>query len=91
MPLRYASYEEKFNPQRYAFTTIPCPKCGKQEVIEVQAPDLYKYNQGAFMQDAFPYLTPSQRERLMTGICGPCFDKLFPPEEEEEDADDPAL
>ena len=87
MGLRNAGYEEKFNPQRYAFTTVPCPKCGKQEVIEVMAPDLYKFNQGASLQVAFPYLTPGQRERFLSGICDPCFDKLFAefPEEEEDE------
>jgi hypothetical protein len=32
---------------------------------------------GAFVQDAFPMLTPPERERLVTGICGPCWEALF--------------
>lgn len=86
MTLRYSRYQEKFDggEQLYVFTTIPCPQCKASDEIEVKGRDLYRYNQGAFIQDAFPYLSPADRERLMSGYCGPCFDVLFSDEESEE-------
>lgn len=39
---------------------------------------------GTPIQDAMPELTPSQREFLMTGYTQEDWDKMFPPDEEEE-------
>jgi hypothetical protein len=33
------------------------------------------------VQDAFPHLTPGQRELFVTQICDICFDKMMPQEE----------
>ena len=43
------------------------------------------------IQDAFPNLTPDEREFLMTGIIQEEWDTLFPPEDEEGDDDAPAF
>ena len=40
------------------------------------------YAAGAYIQDAFPFLTPEQREFLMTGITPGQWDELFAEEEE---------
>ena len=82
--MRYAGYRETFENEvhEYHLTTIPCPRCGKQTEITVKGPDLFEYNQGAFIQDAFPYLSAADRERLMSGYCGPCFDSLFAGEDD---------
>lgn len=34
-------------------------------------------------QVAFPYLTAGERELLISETCDDCFQKLFPPEEED--------
>jgi hypothetical protein len=36
-----------------------------------------------FIQNALPELTPGQREQMLSGSHEACFDKAFPPEEEE--------
>jgi hypothetical protein len=61
-----------------------CPVCKKTEHIYVNQTDFVAWQEGKFAQDAFPYLTPAQREQLISGTCAPCWDKLFPPEEDEE-------
>ena len=38
---------------------------------------LFKYNQGAMIQDAFPFLTPDEREFMMTGLTPEQWDKMF--------------
>ena len=32
---------------------------------------------GPYIQDAMPYLTADEREVLISGTCGGCFDKMF--------------
>lgn len=78
--MKYASYKETCNDEggehKYVFTSVPCPMCSSQEEIAVGGEDLFWYNQGKLMQEAFPYLTANQRERLMSGMCGKCYDNL---------------
>ena len=53
-----------------------CPSCGKTQIISVDLQDLQMWQCGAaLIQDAMPYLTPSEREMLMTGLCDDCFPK----------------
>lgn len=40
------------------------------------------FEAGALIQEAFPALTPDQREFILTGITAEEWDELFPPEEE---------
>jgi hypothetical protein len=88
--MRYASYRETYDASaedpkqvhQYHFQSIVCPvkgpNCTPTEEITVNGEDLFKYqsNQVRFIQDAFPYLTANQRERLMSGICNNCFDDM---------------
>jgi hypothetical protein len=41
------------------------------------------YDAGAYIQTAFDFITPSQREFLMTGLSDQEFDNLFPDDDEE--------
>lgn len=70
--------------------TKPCPEPGhegpKTEMLEVTDEQLQWYYEGALIQVAFPDLTPDQRERLLSGVCAPCWDRLFPADEEDDDA-----
>ena len=36
------------------------------------------------MQECFPYLGAAEREFLMSGICGQCWNEMFGDDEEEE-------
>jgi hypothetical protein len=57
--------------------TGPCVQCKKPQSVTVEDAQLRKYEQGAFVQDAFPQLSKDQREFIISGICGPCFDSMF--------------
>lgn len=87
--MQYASYEESFDEKaspnerhKYHFKSMDCPingpRCVRNEVITVFGADLFNYQSGQirYIQDAFPYLTPAQRERFLTGICESCFDTM---------------
>jgi hypothetical protein len=65
----------------------PCPFCGKQSVLLVSYEGYLKYREGAFIQDAFPTLSPDARELLISGTCPECWDRFLTPPEEEDDED----
>lgn len=74
-------YKEDYEKTGHTYTfSGPCMKCKKEQTVTVQGPDLYKYNKGGYMQNCFPYLNPGQREWMISGICGDCYDKMFPEE-----------
>lgn len=60
------------------FVTKICKTCGQVIEMEVNEKDLVMYHAGVKkVQDAFPYLTPAEREMFVSGICGDCFDAMF--------------
>lgn len=50
-----------------------CPFCGNKNKIVVNVDAYKKWQSGALIQNAFPKLSVSNRELLITGICDPCF------------------
>lgn len=54
-----------------------CMMCNQIVEIEVKIEDYQSWQEGAHIQNAFPYLTIDEREMLVSGTCGPCFDKMF--------------
>jgi len=63
---------------KYPYELKPiCLDCKKIVTLKVSYPDFKAWKNGTSIQDAFPYLTANEREILVSGICGECFDKLF--------------
>ncbi len=56
---------------------VVCPRCGKTFKIRVYPEDWSNYKNGMLIQDALPYLSDSERELLMSGLCPDCWDELF--------------
>jgi len=54
-----------------------CRECKVKYIIVIREEDYLNWQHHMLIQDAFPYLTADQRELLMSGICGKCFNKLF--------------
>ncbi len=54
-----------------------CPFCGRGNEVEVNEADYWDWDDGVLAQDAFPYLTATEREMLISGICPTCWDKMF--------------
>lgn len=51
-----------------------CPFCGKLNEVVVYFEDYCTWQfEGGRVQDVFPYLTPSEREYLISGICDECW------------------
>ena len=60
-------------------TRFDCNLCGNPQVLPIEREDLIAWSKsGLFVQDYFPHLSPNDREMIMTGTCGRCFDDLFP-------------
>jgi hypothetical protein len=64
---------------------IDCVRCKESQSITVGTEDLANWRDGALIQDTMPYLSADDREVLISGTCGSCFDKMFGDEEENED------
>ena len=60
--------------------TTVCPFCQKPHSFytdaDAWAKGLKAYQDGANIQYAFPFLTPSERELMMTGTCDECWKKI---------------
>lgn len=55
-----------------------CIKCNKKHTLTAKQHQWDSWKAGELVQNAFPNFTSSQRELLISGICGDCFDKMFP-------------
>lgn len=59
-----------------------CPICRGITEVEVYEDDYREFeNSDKLIQDIFPYLSPSAREILITGICPTCWNNMFNEEE----------
>ena len=56
---------------------VYCRFCGTINYVEVEWPDYWDWQYGMPAQDAFPYLTPDEREMLISGTCPKCWDEIF--------------
>lgn len=56
---------------------VRCPICGKSYIITVPYEGFRNWQDGGRIQRCLPTLSNEDRESLMTGICGDCWDKLY--------------
>ena len=71
------------NENARVIVTKVCEMCGQVIEMEVNEKDLVEYYGGLKkVQDAFPYLTPAEREMFVSHTCGDCFDAMFEYEED---------
>lgn len=65
-----------------------CPFCGHANEVAVNEEDYWDWQDGALVQDAFPYLSADEREMLISGICPTCWEKTFGGDENDYDEPD---
>ena len=64
----HCTYVEQYSPEHtYSYTGIEM-NSGKEMTVTVKAPDVFKYRLGEYIQVAFPYLSPEEREFLLSGM-----------------------
>jgi hypothetical protein len=65
--------------------TFTCKRCKKDQSIIIADPSAYdRWKKahdaklpGNYIQNILPELTPDEREMLVSGVCGTCFDEMF--------------
>jgi len=70
------------NHQGRTHILVPCRACGDSVGISVLISEYEDFANGALAQDAFTTLSAAEREPLISGVCGTCFDYLFKEEGE---------
>jgi hypothetical protein len=53
-----------------------CRQCKVSVELLVNITDVADWKLGKYIQDAMPYLSVDERELLISGTCGVCFDKM---------------
>ena len=62
---------------------VQCRHCGRFFELPVSEKEINKWRcSDELIQVRFPELTAEQRELILSGICGECWNKLFPEDEE---------
>lgn len=57
---------------------LVCKCCGEGQKLTVPLAAYHNWRQKRMkIQNALPMLTADERELLMSGICGKCFDRIF--------------
>jgi hypothetical protein len=64
----------------YSVESLPCPQCGDKLVLQLAGRQVYAYHNTCLVDEVLPDSSPEDRERFITGICPPCWDKMFNPE-----------
>ena len=54
-----------------------CPLCGEDHAVEVNLAQYEAWQNGELIQNAMPYLTPTEREQLISSLCPKCQAKIF--------------
>jgi hypothetical protein len=62
-----------------------CGFCGESHIVKnVPAQGYADWKAGKHIQVALPWLSPDDREMLMTGTCPPCWDSIFEASEKDD-------
>ena len=64
-----------------------CPFCGKTHYVIVDAADWINYTEGVLAQNAFPDLSATEREQIISHLCPECQDKIFNTDDDDVEFD----
>lgn len=60
---------------------VTCQLCGETKTVNCTQEQYNKWKAGELIQRAMPNVPPDERELLISGTCGTCFDNMFPEED----------
>ena len=63
--------------ERTTIVAVDCIRCKERQHIRTKTEDLDSWENGEVIQNAMPYLTADEREVLISGKCGSCFEGLY--------------
>jgi hypothetical protein len=61
---------------------IRCIHCNKNYDVWADPADLTAWSEGELIQVALDYLSDDERELLLSGTCGTCWDKMYGEDDE---------
>jgi hypothetical protein len=71
----------RYHGVRATLTTLPCPEPGHvgERIADIEVPraEAELLECGAFVQRALMSVDADTRERFISGICPPCWERLF--------------
>jgi hypothetical protein len=75
------------NPiENVATVAVTCWSCGTAFMVEVDYEGFLRWRyEGTLLQLALPQNTHDERELLLTGTCGKCYDEMFDLDDEEKE------
>lgn len=62
-----------------------CSLCRRVSYIKVNQFDYFAWRNGAYIQNVMSYLSPNQRELLISSTCEDCWKRAFEDEDEDEE------
>ena len=65
--------------------TVRCRNCGETKTLEIPKTGWESWKAGELIQNAMPQLSCADRELLISGTCGKCWDEMYGSLEEDED------
>jgi len=76
--------ETKMIDHSEMIVNVNCQNCHELHEITVSGHGFSCWQEGTLIQDALPELSADDRELLISGTCGTCWDKMFNFEEDDE-------
>lgn len=65
--------------------TVTCIKCRSPQIVDCTQEQLRAWELGELIQRAMPNVVAAQRELLVSGYCGQCWDALFGGDDGDEE------
>lgn len=62
---------------KYVIETQTCFHCGYTGTVEILSRELFELRQGVIIQEAVKSLDKQEREQLISGIHGKCWNDMF--------------
>lgn len=54
-----------------------CKLCGRELEVDMTEEQMFQWRRGECVQFIFPHMSVDERELLISGFCGSCFDRIF--------------
>ena len=62
--------------------SVACAYCLEVHTFECSTRGVVAWQAGELIQNALPELSADQREMMISGTCGDCWDKMYPEDSE---------
>ena len=76
-------HTEIYKPEHKYIFHLECSRCDYKTDVDLKSKDLYNYNQGKYINEAFPYIDPAKKRLMQDGLCSPCWNNVDIKEEEQ--------